>query len=89
MRLNLGLNNGRSVEHDSVFFLSPIITEVMTMKTIQITFDDILHSNAKAAAHACKVTLGDLVRLAVAEHVRRLDAAREPDEKLAQTGGGK
>lgn len=86
----MGLNNGEPSNTNAVFFLWPIITEVMIMKTLQVAFDDALHSNAKAAAHACKVTLGDLVRLAVAEHCRRLDAARER-ERLAQAapGGGK
>lgn len=60
------------------------------MKTLQITFDDDLHSRAKAAAHAHKITLGDLVRAAVAEHCRRLDAREpEPAEQIAQTRGGK
>lgn len=57
------------------------------MKTIQITFDDQIHSRAKAAAHTAKMTLGDFVRLAVEEQVRRLEGAPEGD--LDRTGGAR
>ena len=57
------------------------------MKTIQVTFDSDVHSRAKAAAHTAKMTLGDLVRLAVEEKVRRLEGAQQAD--LDKTGGAR
>ena len=57
----------------------------MTMKTIQITFDDLAHSHAKAAAHQAHMTLGDFVRLAVEEQVRRLEAQAD----FGKTGGAR
>ena len=51
------------------------------MKTLQITFDDTIHSRAKAAAHAAKMTLGDLVRAAVDAHVQQLEAPSRESKK--------
>ena len=57
------------------------------MKTLQITFDDHIHSRAKAAAHQAHMTLGDLVRLAVEQQVRRLEGT--PEGNLDTTGGAR
>lgn len=58
-----------------------IVIEVMTMKTVQITFEDGVHAKAKAVALAAKMTLGDLVRAAVEAHVERLEAEAQRTEK--------
>ena len=57
------------------------------MKTIQITFDDLAHSHAKAAAHRAHMTLGDFVRLAVEQQVRRREGT--PEGNLDTTGGAR
>jgi hypothetical protein len=66
------------------------------MKTLQIAFDDQLHSRAKAAAHTAKTTLGDLVRSAVEAHVRRVEGGesgeivgRSATDAVAKTGADK
>jgi len=51
------------------------------MKTIQVAFEDELHSRAKAAAHAAKITIGDLVRAAVEADVRRLEGEKSDDTR--------
>jgi hypothetical protein len=51
------------------------VTEVISiMKTIQITLDDRLHRRAKTLAFMTGHTLADLVRMAVHEHVARVEA---------------
>lgn len=61
-----------------------VIEEMTIMKTLQVTFEDGLHSRAKEAAHKAKTTLGDFVRAAVEAHVQKAEMVVQENER----GGG-